>query len=102
MAKLTVEEKEARKQARMEADAKRMTREREDKNLVLTAMRSILSDHSATPSQRIYAFAVLDNMQYYHFAPYNLPYPDKPEEIDLSRLREKFAEELAEAQPSDR
>lgn len=99
---MTAEERQARRQAKQEADARRGEIERADKDLILQAMRSILTDTAATAGQKLYAFAVLCHMQYYSFAPYNLPYPDKPKEIDLSRLRGKFAAELAAAQTSDR
>lgn len=94
MAKLTSEEKATRAAARKALQAERLEREQRDKALVLDAMRSILSDPTAKPSQRIYAFAVLNYVQYYQLIPYNLPYPDKMDEIDLSRLKEKFADEL--------
>lgn len=91
---MTQEERRERAEARKEREQARSEQERKDKELILTAMRSILSDTAATAGQKLYAFAVLNYVQYYHFTPHNLPYPDKPEEVDLSRLREKFADEL--------
>lgn len=92
--RMTKEEREQAKQVRRERERERDEQERKDKGLILTAMRSILSDTAATAGQKLYAFSVLCHMQYYNFAPYGIPFPDKAEKIDLSRLREKFADEL--------
>lgn len=62
--------KEARAAARAERDAQ----ERQDKALVLEALRAVLKDPEATTEQRLYAVAVLDNMQHYSFTPYGVKY----------------------------
>ena len=59
-------------------------------------MRAVLADPAATPSERLYAVAILDNMQHYHIKPYGIDHParDTHSEADLSRLREAFKKEL--------
>ena len=92
---MTPQEREQAKKARKEREQERQEQERKDKDLILTAMRDILSDATATAEQKLYAFAVLCNMKYYStFVPYGIPFPGKVENIDLSRLREKFADQL--------
>lgn len=59
------ERKALRDAHQKERDAQR----KQDEALVLDAMRAVLKDPEATSAQRIYAVAVLENMQYYHFAP---------------------------------
>lgn len=63
------------KEARAAARAEREAREKADKALVLEALRAVLQDPEATTEQRLYAVAVLDNMQHYYIAPYNVKYP---------------------------
>ncbi len=60
------------KAAREAARADRAAQEKADKALVLDAMRAVLQDPGAISAQRIYAVAVLENMQYYHFVPYDV------------------------------
>ena len=58
--------KEARQTQRVAREA--------DEALVLEALRAVLKDPEATTAQHLYAVAVLDNMKYYHFAPYGVRY----------------------------
>lgn len=60
-----------RKAAREAAQAERDDQRKKDEALVLDAMRAVLTDPEATSAQRIYAVAVLENMQRYHFVPYD-------------------------------
>lgn len=60
--------KAAREAARAERDAQ----EKQDKALVLEVVRDALKDKEATTAQRLFAVAVLDNMQYYRFVPYDV------------------------------
>lgn len=46
--------------------------QKRDKALVLDALRAVLQDPEATTAQRLYAVAVLDNMTYGRFVPYEL------------------------------
>lgn len=69
--------------------AARAAEEQKDKALVLDALRAVLSDPKATTGQRLYAVAVLDNMQSYHFAPYGMKYPG---EMDIASFRNALLE----------
>lgn len=62
------ERKALRGAQQKERDAQR----KQDEALVLDAMRAVLQDPEATSAQRIYAVAVLENMQYYHFVPHDV------------------------------
>lgn len=72
--------KQAQETRRRNQEARQMQREareaeeKVDKALVLEALRAVLKDPEATTAQRLYAVAVLDNMKYYHFAPYGVRY----------------------------
>lgn len=72
------------KEARAAARAAQAAAEREDKALVLDALRAVLKDPEATTAQRLYAVAVLDNMQYYHLAPYGVRLTG---DVDIVALR---------------
>lgn len=67
----TRERNKAAREARRAAWA---AAEQQDKALVLDALRAVLKDPEATTEQRLYAVAVLDNMQYYRFVPYGVKY----------------------------
>lgn len=69
MDKTTRERNKAAREARREAWA---TEQQQDKALVLDALRAVLKDPEATTEQRLYAVAVLDNMQSYRFVPYGV------------------------------
>jgi hypothetical protein len=70
--------RERNKAARDARRAAREAEERQDKALVLDALRAVLKDPEATTEQRLYAVAVLDNMQYYRFVPYGVKYRGAP------------------------
>ncbi len=57
---------------RQQNKAIREAQEKADKALVLEVIRDALKDKEATTAQRLFAVAVLDNMQYYHFVPYDV------------------------------
>ena len=66
--------RERNKAAREAQRAARAAQEQADKALVLDVLRAVLKDPEATTEQRLYAVAVLDNMQHYNFAPYGVKY----------------------------
>lgn len=82
----------ATRKARREAlDAER----RQDKALVLAALRTVLQDPEATTEQRLYAVAVLDNMQHYYIVPYNVKHPGKGSDAliaDFAKRMEAYQE----------
>ena len=82
--------------AKKQRQAEHQAQEKADRELILGALRAVLADPVATPSERLYAVAVLDNMQHYHIKPYGIDHParDTHSEADLSRLREAFKKEL--------
>ena len=43
--------------------------------------RAVLKDPEATTEQRLYAVAVLDNMQYYRFVPYGVKYQGSADKV---------------------
>lgn len=51
------------------ARAERAAQEKADKALVLEVVRDALKDKKASTAQRLFAVAVLDQMQHYHFVP---------------------------------
>ncbi len=64
---------ETRRRNKEARQTQRVAREA-DEALVLEALRAVLKDPEATTAQHLYAVAVLDNMKYYHFAPYGVRY----------------------------
>lgn len=83
---MTAEERKARAEAR----AAQWEQERQDKDLIADVLRDVLKDKTATAAQRLYAARVLEAMNCYHFTPSDVAFPDKPEEIDLTPLRERL------------
>lgn len=81
-------------EARQRQKEAREVEEKADKALVLEALRTVLKDPEATTAQRLYAVAVLDNMEYYHFAPYGVRYPGQEAEVDLTRFKEELDKRL--------
>ena len=84
----------ARKARREALDAE----QRQDKALVLAALRAVLQDPEATTEQRLYAVAVLDNMQHYYIVPYNVKHPGK----DSDALIADFAKRMEAYQEKDK
>lgn len=83
--------KEIRAAARAELEAQ----EKQDKALVLEALRAVLQDPEATTEQRLYAVAVLDNMQHYYLVPYGVKHPGKDSNIfiaDFAKRMEAYQE----------
>lgn len=77
--KTTRERNKAARDARRSA---REAEERQDKAVVLDALRAVLKDPEATTEQRLYAVAVLDNMlQYYGFVPYGVKYQGSADKV---------------------
>ena len=62
-------------EARKARQAERYAQEKKDRALVLEALRAVLKDPEATTEQRLYAVAVLDSMESYHFIPYSMKNP---------------------------
>ena len=89
--------------AKKQRQAEHQAQEKADRELILGALRAVLADPAATPSERLYAVTVLDNMQHYHIKPYGIDHParDTHSEADLSRLREAFKKELEAIQSAD-
>ena len=76
--------KTTRERNKAARDARRAAREaevRQDKALVLDALRAVLKDPEATTEQRLYAVAVLDNMQYYRFVLYGVKYQGSADRV---------------------
>lgn len=94
-AKLTRQKNKELREARR---AEREAQEKEDKSIVLEALRSVLKDPKATTAQRLYAVAVLDNLEHYGFVPYGLKYTSDGKPVDLSA----FAKEVEAIQQSGR
>lgn len=82
---------EARKALREAREAQ----ETQDKALVANAMRAVLQDPEASSEQRIFATAVLDNMQYYFLVPHALKYKGS------DALIKDFARRVEAAQQKD-
>ena len=83
------------KEARAAARAEREAQEKADKALVLAALRAVLQDPEATTEQRLYAVAVLDNMQHYYIVPYNVKHPGKGSDAliaDFAKRMEAYQE----------
>lgn len=86
------------KEARAAARAEREAQEKADKALVLEALRGVLRDPNATAEQRIFAVAVLDNMQHYYLVPYGVKHPGK----DSDALIADFAKRMETYQEKDK
>lgn len=86
------------KEARAAARAERETQERQDKDLILAALRAVLRDPEATTEQRLYAVAILDNMQHYYIVPYNVKHPGK----DCDALIADFVKRMETYQERDK
>ena len=99
--KLTTEQLERRRanmEARKAAREAREAQEKADKALMLAALRAVLKDPEATTEQRLYAVAVLDNMQHYYIVPYNVKHPGK----DSDTLIADFAKRMEAYQEKDK
>ena len=89
--------RERNKAARAAQRAERAAQEKQDRALVLEALRAILKDPAATSAQRVYAVAVLENMMYYHFVPHGVKCPG----TDSDAVIADFAKRLEEYQKVD-
>lgn len=78
------------KAIRAAARAEREAREKADKALVLEALRAVLQDPEATTEQRLYAVAVLDNMQHYYLVPYGVKHPGKGSDALMADFAKKL------------
>lgn len=54
---------------RKEAEAERAAERRSDRLIVIDALRAVLSDSRATPTERLFALEILDYVQNYYFTP---------------------------------
>ena len=95
---MTQEERKARAEARKAADRARWQQEREDRALMLDALRDILKDKTANPGQRLFAVAVLDYAESYHMIPCSMKYPDSKDDTDLIDVRAKLAAAIQSAE----
>lgn len=80
---------------RKQAEAERAAERRSDRPVVIDALRAILSDNRATPTERLFALEILDDMQCYHFIPARIK--GAGNNADLSR----FKRELETIQSTD-
>jgi len=80
------------KAAREAARAQRDAQEKADKALVLEVVRNALKDKEATTAQRLFAVAVLDNMQNYRFVPHDVRHPLQTE--DVAKIDAEIMERL--------
>lgn len=62
---------------------------RKDEPLVIDALRAILADDRATPTERLYALEILDDMQNYSFVPYRLKYQDTAV-VNMSKFKREL------------
>lgn len=85
------------KAAREAQRAEREAQEKQDRILVLEALRATLKDPEATTAQCLYAVTVLDNMQHYHLVPYGVRYPGQSEDIDIAEFKAAFLESMEQA-----
>lgn len=72
----------------------------QDKALVLEVVRDVLKDKEATTAQRLFAVAVLDNLQYYHFVPYDVRHFIKV--ADASKIDAEIMERLEQIKNKSR
>lgn len=87
-----------RNKAQWEAlTAAKAAAKQKDKPLVLEALRAVLTDPEATTAQRLFAVAVLDNMQGYCFIPHSAKYPGADKDAAIAA----FAKELDKFQEKD-
>lgn len=99
--KLTTEQLERRRanmEVRKAAREAREAQEKADKALVLETLRAVLKDPNATAEQRLYAVAVLDNMQHYYLVPYGVKHPGKGSDA----LMADFAKRIEAYQEKDK
>lgn len=77
-------------------EAEHAEAKRRDEPIIIDALRAILSDARSSPTERLYALEILDDMMGYSFIPYRLKYQDSAA-VDLSR----FKKELEAIQSTD-
>lgn len=86
-------ERKTTTRARQEA---RFAAERQDRALVLAALREVLADPKATSAQRLFAVAVLDRIQTYYFIPNDVKFPSVPD--GDGKIRAEFTKRLETAE----
>lgn len=86
-------------EARKARQAERYAQEKKDRALVLEALRGVLQDPNATTEQRLYAVAVLDSMESYHFIPCSMKRPGEGKSSE--ELVTEFARELEKRQEAE-
>ena len=72
---------------RKEAEAERAAERRSDRLIVIDALRAVLSDSRATPTERLFALEILDYVQNYCFVPARIK---GTENADLSRFKREL------------
>lgn len=75
-------------EARRALRAAREAEEKQDKALVVDALRAVLKDPETTAAQRLYAVAVLDKVKGYGFVPHDMR-NDSALVADFARLVEE-------------
>ena len=72
---------------RKEAEAERAAERRSDRLIVIDALRAVLSDSRATPTERLFALEILDYVQNYYFIPSRIK---GTENADLSQFKREL------------
>ena len=72
------------RELRKAARAVQWQQEQEDRTLMLAALRDILRDQTASPTQKLFAISVLDYAKSYHLIPMRLM-----KKADFSTFKEK-------------
>lgn len=84
---------------RKQREAEQAEARHRDKPIVIDALRAILADDRASPTERLYALEILDDMMGYSFIPSRIKYQDTGT-VDLSRFK-KEVEAIQAAQSAD-
>lgn len=60
---------------------------------MLDALRAVLQDQEATTAQRLFAVAVLDNVQHYGLVPYSVKYPGTNDDAVIADFAKRLEAE---------
>lgn len=71
---------------RKQWEAQHREAKEKDRPIVIEALRAILTDPAATPSERVFALTTLDDMQSYGFIPLRVKYA---ETANLTTIKEE-------------
>ena len=81
---------EVRKQRRDALEAE----QKQDKALVLSALRAVLQDPNASTSERLFALIVLDSVKCYNLVPYDMKHKRSTDDLikDFAKRLDTFQE----------